>query len=510
MSVVRDIVSLLAAKLNKHLFHSVLSITIASLGAVFAQTQTQLPKAVIQGIVQSQRTPIPGASVSATNSATGERITTVTDVNGRYSLAVSPGTKYTVETTMAAFASSMKDADVTAAPGPLRVDFELNLLSRSTQDSTPSRNARFQNRGARPPVQNAEEAPPAVPAFEETNAAEPESQLPGIAPDTPTESVVIQGNTAESTFGNDFNLDRERIQEIIDGRFGPPPGQPGGPGGPGGAGPGGPGGPGGLGGPGFGGGPPGGPGGRGGGPGGGFPGFGGGGRAGFSANRPRGNVSYTLGDSALDAAPYSLTGNPTAKPQYTANRFSATIGGPLHIPKIYSSPNTAYTVGYTGSRTTNPYDVFSTVPTLAERLGDFSQAGVQIFDPQTRLPFSNNIISSINPAAAGLLGFIPKPNLPGNVQNFHFVTSTENNSDDINIRLNHTFGALPNGRGARGARGGFAGRGPGGAGGGRGGAQRPSNLNFGLQYRRSESVVNNPFPSVGGNTSGRGLNVNLG
>ena len=446
--------------------------------------------------------------MSATNSETGEKITTVTDVNGQYSLTVTPGGRYTVETTMAAFASSTKDADLTDTSRPVRVDFELILRSRSTQDSapaTPARGGRFQNRGPRtPPAQNTEEAPAAVPAFDETNTAEPEGAPPGITPDAPTESVVVEGNTAQSTFGNDFNLDRERIQEIIDGRFGPPPGRPGGPA----AGPGGPGGPG------FGGGPPGGPGGRGGGPGGGFGGFGGRGRGGFNANRPRGNVSYTLGDSVLDAAPYSLTGVPTAKPAYSANRFSATIGGPLNIPKIFSSPSTAYTASYTGSRTTNPYDVFSTVPTLAERLGDFSQAGFQISDPKTRLPFLNNVLpsSSINPAAAGLLAFIPKPNLPGNVQNFHFVTSTENNSDDINIRLNHTFGATANGRGGQGGPGGpggFGGRGGGGAG-GRGGGQRASNLNFGLQYRRSESVVNNPFPSVGGNTSGRGLNVNLG
>src|SRR5207253_8379432 len=218
---------------------------------------------------------------------------------------------------------------------------------------------------------------------------------------------------------------------------------------------------------------PAGPGGRGGGGrgGGGGGGRGGGfafGRGGFNVNRPRGNISYTLGDSAFDAAPYSLTGQPTIKPSYNQNRFSAAVGGPLKIPKLISSTNTNYTLTYNGTWLSNPYDAFSTVPTLAERRGDFSSKAAQIFDPQTHAPFLNNTIPSamINPASAGLLSFIPEPNLPGDIQNFHYVTAVTNRSDDINVRLNHTFGAGA-GPGQRGGGGfGF------GRGGGRGGGAR--------------------------------------
>ena len=42
------------------------------------------------------------------------------------------------------------------------------------------------------------------------------------------------------------------------------------------------------------------------------------------------------------------------------------------IPKIInSSANTNYNVSYNGTISRNPYDSFSTVPTLAERSGDF-------------------------------------------------------------------------------------------------------------------------------------------
>src|SRR5207244_3331785 len=139
-------------------------------------------------------------------------------------------------------------------------------------------------------------------------------QVPGFAQDAPTESVAVIGNTADTTFGNNFNFDREQVQQFIDQQFGAPgggPGSPGGFGGPGGADGGGGGGRGGDGGGrgGPGGGGRGGGGNRGGGGGGnrgggnrGFA-FGRGGR-GFNATAPRGNVSYTLADSGLDAAPY--------------------------------------------------------------------------------------------------------------------------------------------------------------------------------------------------------------
>src|SRR5207237_10820280 len=71
-----------------------------------------------------------------------------------------------------------------------------------------------------------------------------------------------------------------------------------------------------------------------------------GGRGGFNVNRPRGNISYTGGDSALDAAPYSLTGQPAVKPAYNQNRLSASIGGPFNIATIVSLTNTHYLFTY--------------------------------------------------------------------------------------------------------------------------------------------------------------------
>ena len=52
-------------------------------------------------------------------------------------------------------------------------------------------------------------------------------------------------------------------------------------------------------------------------------------------DRPRGGASYQVGGSPLDAAPYSLTGNPVTKPNYLQQRFTGSIGGQFKIPKLF-------------------------------------------------------------------------------------------------------------------------------------------------------------------------------
>src|SRR5499426_815139 len=311
---------------------------------VLAQTQRPAPAGIIQGIVQSGGTAVPGVTVTATNTATNEKLTTSTDLNGQYQLRLAAIGSYNVETSMAAFAPSTKTAEISEASAPVRMDFDVTLSSRTQNASAqPRQTVGFRGRGAQTLQARQTETSDASQEnqSEELTAQIPNDvQVPGFAQDAPTESVAVLGNTAESTFGNNFNFDREQIQQSIDQQFGQ-----GGRGGPEGFGApqnGGPdGGPGGLGG--FAGGGRGGGNQRGGGGGG-----GGGGGRGFAvgATRPRGNLSYTLSDSALDAAPYSLTGQPSSKPEYIQNRFSASVGGPLVIPKLLKSTTTNYTVTY--------------------------------------------------------------------------------------------------------------------------------------------------------------------
>ena len=97
-------------------------------------------------------------------------------------------------------------------------------------------------------------------------------------------------------------------------------------------------------------------------------------------------------------------------------------------------------VNYTGNRGRNPYKNVAILPTLAERMGDFSGISNVIADPLTHQPFAGNIIpaSRLNSAAQGLQNFIPLPNQPGLRQNYAYSTSTHSVSDQLQIRLNQT------------------------------------------------------------------------
>ena len=446
-----------------------------------AQDTTPAATFSISGIVKSGNTPIPGATVTATNSSTQEKTAISTDTNGSYSLHVAAQGKYQLSVDMAAFAPSTRE--IVMADPNTRADLELILLSRTQQARHPQQSQTAARTGAGRGFQSlavmqglaASEAGNNGGADQIVPSGMP---VPGVASDIATESVSISGNTSGvGMFG--MNTD-ELDQRMREGR------EQGG---------------------GFAGGPGGGP------PGGGFGGFGGGGGPGgpmmlgggrgrFDINRPHGSVYYSVADSALDAAPYALTDSSSEKASYMRQRFGASLGGPLNIPGIYKGGSkTFFFVNYNGSRGDSPFDAFSFVPTVPERGGDFSAlSGVQLINPNNGQPIPGNILQNagltINPAAQGLLQYIPLPNVNNNnapdQPNFHFVTSTLNDSDDLNIRLNHSLGSASNGRGQRGQRG------------------PRNNLSFGFHYHSASANLTNPFPSVGGDTHTRSYDVPVG
>ena len=429
----------------------------------------------IRGIVKSGNMPIPGAAVSISSASPSTTTTTWTDVDGRYSAQVSYGS-YSIRVEMVAFARSAQQVVLDPSHPSGQADFSLTLLSR-TQTASPQPKRPGPAGGGQRGFQTLSilqsMAGPDSTGSASNDVVPAGMPVPGIDPNSATESVAVSG-----TQSNPFNsMSSDELQQrISDARL--QGGGFGGSGGFGGAG-------------GFGGGA------------GGFGGGGGravfiGGRRGFDINRPHGSIYYGIGDSVLNAAPYALAGEPATNPAYVQNSFGASVGGPLNIPKLYhGGTKTFFFVNYNGRRGENPFDQFSTVPTLLERQGNFSQTqlkgqAVTIKDPATGSPFASDTLPQINPIAQGLLQYISTPNLPGDFQNFHFVTSANNSSDDLNVRLNHTLGAAP-------------------AGGRRRGPGAPRNqLSFGFHYHGAKSTITNPFPSVGGNTDVRSFDVPLG
>ena len=486
-------------------------LVLAAPGSMLAQTPTPATPSspvpaqggVIHGLVKSGNMPIPGATVSAVNTLTGQKAVTWTDVTGTYALQVPANGRYVVRSQMSAFAPLTHEVVIDASHRDVQADLELVLLSRAKQ-AAPDLQQQIANAvGTAMSGNNGRGFQSLALAQAEGAGGQnggsdqivpPGMPVPGMSPDSASESVAFSGNTSDPMGSMSSDEFRERINEFRE-QAGNSMGMGlGGPGGPG-----------------MGGG--GGRGGFGGGPGVFMMAAGGrGGRGRFNINRPHGSVYYSGGNSALDAAPFSLSGQPSVKSGYAQNRFGASLGGPLNIPHIYQGgTKTFFFVNYNGSRGENPFDQFSTVPTAAERAGDFSQTTVasrdangtpmqvpvQLYNPFTGqlVPGANfqNAGLSISPIAQGLLPYIPLPNLPGTTQNFHFVTSANSDSDDLNARLIHNFGAAPTlpspGRGFRGFRG-------------------PRNmLTVGVHYHSSGSTLTNPFPSVSGNTSVRAFDV---
>jgi trimeric autotransporter adhesin len=155
-----------------------------------------------------------------------------------------------------------------------------------------------------------------------------------------------------------------------------------------------------------------------------------------------GSVFITLANSALNAAPYALNGESKAKPSSDRANFGVNFGGPMVIPKLLNWKRASFYVTYQGMQSRNPFSQVSSVPTQAERDGDFSAAVVKtpvtIYDPLSGSPFPGNIIplTRLNSAAVGLLQYIPLPTFAGSVQNYRIVNSLPGSSNNIGVRLN--------------------------------------------------------------------------
>ena len=159
----------------------------------------------------------------------------------------------------------------------------------------------------------------------------------------------------------------------------------------------------------------------------------------------RGSLSWSGRNSIFDASPFSVNGTKLEKPSYSQNRFNASIGGQLRIPKVFESSSGSFFVNYSANRSNNPFSQFSTLPGATERAGDFSQTAVAqgsiIYDPLSQGPFAGNRVptSRISPIAAGLLPLIPLPNQDATIQNYRIVQSIPQNSDNLTARISQSL-----------------------------------------------------------------------
>ncbi len=154
-----------------------------------------------------------------------------------------------------------------------------------------------------------------------------------------------------------------------------------------------------------------------------------------------GSVYISLANSYLNAAPFSLNGENAAKPSYDQARFGFNLGGPVVIPKIINEQRWSFNISYSGTVSRNPVNMLSSVPTDAERGGDFSALLPTTTIYNNGVPFNNNVIptSMINPTAKELLTLFPQPTYTGVIQNYRLQNAYPNNSENLGVRLNAPF-----------------------------------------------------------------------
>jgi hypothetical protein len=152
-------------------------------------------------------------------------------------------------------------------------------------------------------------------------------------------------------------------------------------------------------------------------------------------NTLHGSAYEFLQLSALNDTPYFTKAARQKKAVTHFHQFGGSIGGPIVVPKVLNGKNKLFFFfAFEGIRANAPNPSFTTVPTAAERSGDFSAllnltdstgkpAPVVIYNPfnavknssgrVVRQPFTGNIIPKgmLDKVGLNLVSFFPLPNI---------------------------------------------------------------------------------------------------
>ena len=165
------------------------------------------------------------------------------------------------------------------------------------------------------------------------------------------------------------------------------------------------------------------------------------------------------GSGYLFNQPATLTSNSffnvktgTPKPDNKYNQYGMTAGGPVAIPGLFDGRNKLFWfLALERLTDSQPATNLTTVPTDAERQGDFSKLlalgpQYQLFNPFSatmngstivRQPFTNNVIPSkfLNSVALAYLKYYPEPNVAGDPTGFQNFINNAPSTDDFNNEL---------------------------------------------------------------------------
>ena len=181
-----------------------------------------------------------------------------------------------------------------------------------------------------------------------------------------------------------------------------------------------------------------------------------------------GSLYEFLRNDALDARnAFLTTADPITgrtKPVVRYNQYGGTVGGPVIIPKVYDGRDkTFFFFGYEQWKYRTANVNRSTVPTQAERDGDFSNTRdgtgkmIPIYDPATtranpagsgyvRDLFPGNVVpkNRMDQVSLKVLPYLPLPNVAPNnpytnANNYLSLESYPIDQSDLSIRIDHNF-----------------------------------------------------------------------
>ncbi|MGH9397620.1 MAG: carboxypeptidase regulatory-like domain-containing protein [Terriglobia bacterium] len=178
-------------------------------------------------------------------------------------------------------------------------------------------------------------------------------------------------------------------------------------------------------------------------------------------NQLHGELYEYFQNSALNANGWQANETHSRKVVNQRNHFGGDIGGPVVIPHLYNGKNrTFFFFDYEGRRQGDPFSLITSVPTAAERMGNFSGLvnakgkPVTIYNPLSSTPvpgqpgqdsrtaFAGNSIpqTMFDPVAAKIINYWPQPNLPGDStgsNNYGFSGKTSLREDIFDVRIDH-------------------------------------------------------------------------
>ncbi len=170
-------------------------------------------------------------------------------------------------------------------------------------------------------------------------------------------------------------------------------------------------------------------------------------------NAFHGSGWYFLQRSQLDARdffnPEYTPGNPVPNPKPNSKRDQGgfSIGGPIRKNRTF------FFADFEKVRNISAFSGLATVPTAAERTGDFSATSTNIYDPtlplvgcvagscrqQANYKGQLNVIppGEIDPIGKAILNLYPQANLPGEINNYIFSGTAHAPDYQFDIKIDH-------------------------------------------------------------------------